>query len=122
MNGADLIDGARLALGGVVVCIGLALMLGGAIGVLRFPDVYTRLHAVRVSDTLGAAVLVLGLAITAGDAAIFWRLLLLAALLAALGPLFSHLLGGAAHGGGLAPRVGAYAAPRPGVRSAERER
>ncbi len=103
----------RLGLGGVFVVAGLFFLLGGAIGVLRFPDFYTRLHAARVSDAVGATVLLVGLAIMA-DGAVAVKLVLLAALTAALGPTLSHLLANAAHAAGLAPLSGAYVAPRPG--------
>jgi multicomponent Na+:H+ antiporter subunit G len=103
-----------VALGFVVV--GLALTLGGAVGLLRFPDLYTRLHAAAVADPLGSAMIGLGLLIAAPDAASAVRMGLLCLLLCALGPLWSHLLGAAAHAGGLAPLVGSYRAPRPGAR------
>jgi multicomponent Na+:H+ antiporter subunit G len=119
MESASILDIARYALGGVVVLTGLVFMLGGTLGVLRFPDFYTRLHAARVSDAVGATILVLGLALCAPDGAMMLRLLLLAALIAALGPTLSHLLANAAHAAGLAPTVGRYTAPRPGPKPPE---
>lgn len=105
--------------GGAFIVTGLALMAGGTLGLLRFPDFYTRLHAVRVADGLGAVVFVLGLAIVSGDAAVALRLLLLAALIAALGPTMSQLAANAAHAAGLAPLAGPYRAPRPGPRGGQ---
>lgn len=119
MESASILDLVRYALGGVVVLAGLVFMLGGTLGVLRFPDFYTRLHAARVSDAVGATILVLGLALCASDGAMMVRLLLLAALIAALGPTLSHLLANAAHAAGLAPTVGRYTAPRPGAKPPE---
>lgn len=115
----DVLDIVRMGLGGVIAAIGLVFVLGGAIGLLRFPDFYTRLHAARVSDGVGAALALVGLAIVSGDAVIGVRLLLLAALSAAVSPLLSHLMANAAHTGGLAPLAGRYTAPRPGVRRGE---
>jgi multicomponent Na+:H+ antiporter subunit G len=106
---------ARLALSGVAVVIGLALMAGGALGLLRFPDLYTRLHAASASDVVGSTIIVIGLAIAAPDWSIALRLLLLAALIAALGPTLTQLVAQAAHAAGLAPIAGRYAAPRPGA-------
>lgn len=106
---------ARLVLSGVVIAVGLALVAGGAIGLLRFPDLYTRLHAANVSDLIGSVTVIAGLAIAAPDAGVAVRLLLLAALLMALGPTLTHLVGHAAHAAGLAPIAGRYAAPRPGA-------
>jgi multicomponent Na+:H+ antiporter subunit G len=108
------LDGVRVALGGLVCGLGLVFLLGGAIGMLRFPDLYTRLHAANVADGTGAAVFAAGLALMAPDIGMAVRLLLLAALVVALGPVFTHLLASSAHAGGLAPIAGPYVAPRPG--------
>jgi len=37
----------------ILIVIGGGAMLVGGIGVLRFPDVYTRMHAASITDTLG---------------------------------------------------------------------
>jgi multicomponent Na+:H+ antiporter subunit G len=103
-------------IGGAVMVAGLTLMAGGTLGLLRFPDFYTRLHAVRVADGPGAVIFILGLAIVSGDPIMALRLVLLAALVAAIGPTSAGLLANAAHGAGLAPLAGAYAAPRPDAR------
>jgi multicomponent Na+:H+ antiporter subunit G len=115
----EALDVVRTLTGGIIVAIGLLLMLGGALGVLRFPDFYTRLHAARVADTVGGVVLVIGLAVAAPSGDIALRLLLVAALMAALGPTLSHLMANAAHAAGLAPIAGRYTAPRPGAKRSE---
>jgi multicomponent Na+:H+ antiporter subunit G len=115
MDAAGILEIARLALSGIVIALGLVLMAGGALGLLRFPDLYTRLHAASVSDVIGSVTVILGLAIAAPDGSIAVRLLLLAALIVALGPTLTHLVGQAAHAAGLAPIAGRYAAPRPGA-------
>jgi multicomponent Na+:H+ antiporter subunit G len=99
------------------VVVGLTLIAGGTLGLLRFPDFYTRLHGVRVADGPGAVIFILGLAILSADAAVAVRLVLLAALVAAIGPTASSLLANAAHAAGLAPIAGPYTAPRPGRRA-----
>jgi multicomponent Na+:H+ antiporter subunit G len=102
------------AVGGLVIAVGLAVMAGGVLGLLRFPDFYTRLHAANVADVAGAALVLLGLAIASGDAGMALRLILLAALFIALGPTQAQLAANAAHSAGLTPLAGAYTAPRPG--------
>ncbi len=109
-----ILDAFRIALGGMICALALAFLLGGAIGMLRFPDFYTRLHAAGVADATGAAMFAVGLAVMAPDIGVAVRLLLLGALIVALGPVFSHLLASSAHAGGLAPIAGQYTAPRPG--------
>lgn len=44
---------------------GAFFFLAGTVGVLRFPDVYTRLHAVTKADNFGLGLIVFGLALTA---------------------------------------------------------
>jgi multicomponent Na+:H+ antiporter subunit G len=114
MSGADLLDLVRNVLGAGLAVVGLFIMAGGTLGVLRFPDFYTRLHAARVTDAVGAAIVLIALAVIAEDAATGFKLLLLAALVAALGPTISHLTANTAHAAGLAPLSGPYTAPRPG--------
>jgi multicomponent Na+:H+ antiporter subunit G len=46
-----------------IVCIvgGALFYLAGTVGLLRFPDAYTRLHALTKADNLGLALIVIGL-------------------------------------------------------------
>lgn len=115
MDPASVFQFLQLGVSGIVVAVGLLLIAGGSLGLLRFPDLYTRLHAANVADVVGSVIVVLGLAIAAPDWGIAVRLLLLAALLMALGPTLTHLVAQAAHAAGLPPIAGRYAAPRPGA-------
>lgn len=112
---APLLDMLRMGVGGALIAVSLLMMIGGAAGVLRFPDFYTRLHAARAADGVGAAIFLAGLAALSGDAGMALRLGLLALLVIALSPLLAHLSANAAHVGGLAPLAGPYRAPRPGA-------
>jgi len=103
-------------LGGVLVAAGLVFVVGGAVGLLRFPDVYARVHAFNASDGLGAALISFGLALCSSDAGVAIRLVLLGLLFAALAPTLTYLVASASHAAGLAPIAGRYAAPRPGER------
>ena len=53
-------------LAGILVVGGLFFFLVGTIGLLRFPDVYTRMHATGKCDTLGAQMMLFGIAIANG--------------------------------------------------------
>lgn len=44
-----------------LLCTGVSFFLAGTVGLLRFPDVYTRLHALTKVDNLGLGLIVLGL-------------------------------------------------------------
>lgn len=99
---------ARSVAGATLVALGFCLMFGGCIAVLRLADVYTRIHAALIT-TFGAVAALLGLACVAADAAVAFRLLLLAVLMGALGPTLSQLVANGAHTGGIAPLTGAAA-------------
>lgn len=45
----------------VMVIAGAALFLGGTLGLLRFPDTLSRIHALSKADNLGLGLIVLGL-------------------------------------------------------------
>jgi multicomponent Na+:H+ antiporter subunit G len=90
---------------GILIVLGVSLLLAGVIGVLRFPDLYTRLHP-ALASFVGAALALLGLAVGAADAGLFVRLMLLSALFSAVSPLLAQIVGNAAHAGGLAPLAG----------------
>ena len=115
MDAVAVLEALRLALSGLVVAVGLLFVAGGALGLLRFPDLYTRLHAANVADVVGTVVVIAGLAIVAPDWDVALRLILLAALMISLGPTLTQLVANAAHAAGLAPIAGRYSAPRPGA-------
>lgn len=50
----------------IFVCSGVFFLLMGAIGLLRFPDFYTRMHAAGKADTLGSLLVLIGLAFYEG--------------------------------------------------------
>ena len=68
----------------VLLLAGAAFFFAGTLGLLRFPDVYTRLHALTKADNLGLGLIVLGLmlqaesAIAAGKLLLVWVLVLIA--------------------------------------------
>jgi multicomponent Na+:H+ antiporter subunit G len=97
---------ARLGLAAVLIGGGICFIAAGALGLVRFPDFYTRVHAVSTADGAGAGLFALGLAAAAPDLATALRLVLLAALALGLARLNAHLLANAAHAAGLAPLAG----------------
>jgi multicomponent Na+:H+ antiporter subunit G len=89
------------------VCLlgGAFFLLVGAIGVLRFPDFYTRLHAVSVCDTMGAGLVLVGLMLQGGLSLVTVKLLLIFYLMIFTGPTAVHALAEAALQGKLQPDV-----------------
>ena len=103
----------RHPLGGVACLLGALLCIVSAIGVLRFPDFYTRLHAASVTDTSGAALLLIGMALMAPHWIILVKLLCIFIFLFLTSPAAAHALVNAAHVAGLQPRIGPVGAPNP---------
>lgn len=87
------------------VCLlgGAVFLLIGAIGVLRFPDFYTRLHAVSVCDTMGAGLVLFGLMLQSGLDLVTVKLLLMFYFMIFTGPTAVHALAEAALQGRLKP-------------------
>ena len=54
-------------LASILILAGLFFYLAGSIGLLRLPDLYSRLHALTKADNLGLGLLVAGLAMHAQD-------------------------------------------------------
>ncbi len=71
---------------------GIFFIIVGFIGLLRLPDFYTRLHAVSVIDTLGAALILLGLMLQAGLTLISFKLFLILLLWWFGSPTATHAL------------------------------
>jgi len=77
--------------------------ISGAIGLHRFPDFYTRMHATGVTDTLCAALVLFGLMLQAGSTLLVAKLFLTLALLLLTSPTATHALARAAMHGKLRP-------------------
>ena len=82
---------------------GLFFMVVGAIGVLRMPDVYTRLHAAGMTDTMGAGLILIGLTLQAGPTLVAVRLMMVWVFLLFTSPISTHALARAALSGGVVP-------------------
>jgi monovalent cation/proton antiporter MnhG/PhaG subunit len=87
----------------VLLAAGLFFHVVAALGVLRMPDFYTRLHAVSEAETLGMVLVVVGLAVWAGPGLTAVKLLLVAVFLLLANPTSTHALGRAALRIGLRP-------------------
>ena len=92
----------HLIIAAILCGIGLLFALTGVVGILRMPDVYTRIQCSSKTITLGALPTLLGLAVGAGfDTAYAGRALLVAGLLLVINPAASHALARAAYRGGV---------------------
>ena len=80
------------------VCLlgGGVFLIAGAIGILRFPDFYSRLHALGVCDTMGAGLILLGLMLQGGLTLVTVKLMLILYFVLFTGPTAIHALAAAA--------------------------
>jgi multicomponent Na+:H+ antiporter subunit G len=104
------------ALSGVMLLAGGIFCVIGAAGLVRMPDFYTRMHAASVADTLGAGLILGGLALQAGFSLVLAKLVMVFVLLLLTGPLATHALARAAYHRGLKPllhREEAAPSPKP---------
>lgn len=86
-----------------LLLIGAAFSAIAALGILRFPDVYTRLHAASKAGPLGAGLILLAVGFASGDWAITIRCVLGLLFLVLTSPVAAHLLARAALISGVAP-------------------
>lgn len=80
----------------VLVCSGVFFLLMGALGLLRFPDFYTRMHAAGKCDTLGALLVLTGLAVYGGLDLASVKILLMALFVFLTSPTATHAMARAA--------------------------
>lgn len=106
----------------VFLSVGIFFVLAGAIGVIRLPDFYTRLHAAGMTDTLGAEMILLGLIMQAGFSQTSLKLALIGFILFLTSPSATHAIVNAAYHAGLKPIIGKYKAPLPGENPKEKTR
>lgn len=88
-----------------LILIGSGFVVAGAIGILRLPDVYTRMHAASVIETIGAGALFAGLMLQAGFSQVSLKLLFILLLFFFTGPVITHALAQAALHAGLKPQL-----------------
>ncbi len=79
-----------------LILMGSVMAIIGALGALRFPDFWSRLHAASVTDSGGVIFLLLGMGIHSGFNLITFKLFLIGAFLFITGPTSSHAVANAA--------------------------
>ena len=87
---------------GLVLAGGFFLVVGG-LGLVRLPDLFARLHAAGVGDTLGVGLFILGFMFLADFGSVTVKLALVLLFLLLTGPVATHALAKAALHGGVRP-------------------
>ena len=84
---------------------GCFFVVTGGIGVLRLPDVFTRVHASGMTDTMGAGLILAGLMVQTAPSLETLKLLLILVFLWTTSPVATHAVAHAALRGGVEPRT-----------------
>ena len=90
---------------GALIAAGVVFFVVGSIGVLRFPDVYTRIHALTKADNLGLGLVMLGLLAGVDSLAAALKLLLIWLLALIASACAGYLVARAARRRGVMPWV-----------------
>ncbi len=89
----------------VLLLLGSFFTVVGALGMVRMPEIFTRMHAASVIDTLGVGLLITGMVLQAGFTLVTLKLLFLLALFVITGPVITHALAQACLHEGVEPRL-----------------
>jgi len=87
----------------ILILAGAGFFLAGTAGLLRFPDVYTRLHAITKADNVGLGLVVAGLVLQAESWAAMGKLLLIWLLVLLASASVAHLIARTALRKGIRP-------------------
>ena len=95
-----MIDAVQNVVAALLILIGSGFVLTSALGLLRLPDLYTRMHAASKAGTLGSGVMLLALAVYANYSGIIMRALAGIAFFLLTAPVSAHLLAKVAYSAG----------------------
>lgn len=101
------LDVLRDALSWMLFLLGSVGVVVGAIGIVRFPDFYTRLHAAGITDTAGAELILLAMMLQAPNWLVVAKLVFIGFFLFMTSPVSTHAIAHAAWVVGLRPMLGA---------------
>lgn len=87
----------------LLLAAGSALVLVGGLGALRMPDLYTRMHAASLTDSLGTILVLGGLMLQAGISLELVKLFAILIFMLITGPTAAYALANAAVSAGLRP-------------------
>jgi len=98
----------------LLVVAGAFFFLAGTVGLLRFPDVYTRLHTLTKADNLGLGLIVWGLILHSESVPAMLKLVLIWLLALLASATACYLVANTALRSGLSPLQGKHRARRKG--------
>ncbi len=98
-----MLEGIELYFGGTLLVLGAAFTLLAAVGVVRLPDLYTRMHAASKAGAVGGGLILLAVAVLSQDAAVSMRAIIGVMFVLLTTPVAAHLLARASYLTGYRP-------------------
>jgi multicomponent Na+:H+ antiporter subunit G len=92
----------------VLMSSGFFFLAVSAIGLIRMPDVYNRMHALGKCDTLGNWLIILGLILVIGDLTSIGKMVLIIILVALINPVMTHLIAKTSYSRGIDMLKGSF--------------
>ncbi len=101
-----MIDTILTVIRDIFLIAGSLAILIGTFGILRFPELFSRIHAAGIAEIAGASLIIAGLLIESGVSLVSLKLLIILIFLFFTSPTSSHALAKAAIHGNVLPVVG----------------
>jgi multicomponent Na+:H+ antiporter subunit G len=95
--------GLEYYVGGIVLVLGATFTLLAAVGVVRLPDLYTRMHAASKAGAVGGGLILVAVAVLSQDASVSMRAVIGVLFLLLTTPVSAHLLARASYLSGYKP-------------------
>ena len=92
------------AISWLLLMSGSFFILTGGVGLVRLPDVYSRMHAAGMTDTLGAGLFIAGLAVQGGFTLVTVKLIIILIFILFTSPTATYALANAVWSGGVQPK------------------
>ena len=93
----------RVIITGILLALGCFFIVVSSIGIIRFPDFYSRMHPAGKSDTLGQFLILSGLMVYEGISFVSVKLFIIIIFIFIANPTITHALAKAAYESGLKP-------------------
>lgn len=101
----------------ILLITGSFFCLTGGIGLIRFPEFFSRIHAASLTDTLGASLILIGLMFQAGISLTLAKLIMILILSLIAGTTASHAMAKAALKSGMCPLDQIDRSKQPNIKS-----
>lgn len=95
-----MLDALQNYISGILLIIGAAFTLVATIGLIRLPDIYSRMHSASKVGTVGSGAMLIALAVHSDDLATVMRALAGVAFFLLTAPVAAHLLAKASYSAG----------------------